>query len=303
MENHLELMDVSKSFGRVQAVQGLSLAVPRGTIYGLLGPNGAGKTTTIRMVMRITMPDSGAIRLAGQPITDALRERIGYLPEERGLYRKMRVLDHLEYLGEVRGLRRGEARRRAATWLEKLGLGDKMRSRVEELSKGMQQKVQFAAAVIHEPEMVIFDEPFGGLDPIATRQLKDEIAAMRDRGMTVVFSTHVLPQAEELCDHLCLINRGRAILQGSLDGVRTRFARPALRVVTTANQEELAAVPGVAKVRSDDRSSVLELATDAQAPDVIRELAVRVPLESVEPFRASLEDIFLRAVEADHAVA
>ncbi len=303
METHLELREVSKSYGRTVAVDRLSLVVPRASVYGLLGPNGAGKTTTIRAVMRITLPDAGEILLDGLRIDDVTRERIGYLPEERGLYRKMRALEHLEYLGEVRGLRRQEARRRAAAWLDKLGLGDKARSRVEELSKGMQQKVQFAAAVIHEPEIVILDEPFSGLDPIATRQLKDEISAMRGRGATVMLSTHVLPQAEELCDHLCLINRGRAILQGSLDDVRARFTRPTLRVATGASRSELATVPGVAAVRSDDQASILELVPGAQTPAVIRELAARVPLEAVEPYRASLEDIFLRAVEADHAVA
>ena len=216
MDAHLELTGVSKRFARTVAVDRLSLSVPRGAIYGLLGPNGAGKTTTIRMVMRITLPDSGEIRLGGRVIDDDLREAIGYLPEERGLYRRMKVLDQLAYLGEVRGLARPEARRRAGAWLEKLGLAGKADARVEELSKGMQQKVQFAGAVIHSPEFLILDEPFTGLDPIATRQLKDELLAMAAAGTTVLLSTHVLPQAEELCDHICLINRGRPILQGAL---------------------------------------------------------------------------------------
>ena len=229
MSAHLELEHVRKTYGQVVAVDDVSLAVPRGTICGLLGPNGAGKTTTIRVIMRITLPDRGAVRLDGVAIDDDLRERIGYLPEERGLYRKMRAADHLTFLGEVRGLPRPEAKKRAEQWLERLGLADKARRRVEELSRGMQQKVQFAGAVIHDPELVILDEPFSGLDPIATRMLKDEVAAMRERGTTVLFSTHVLPQAEELCDHLCLINRGRVILQGSLAEIQARFARPACR--------------------------------------------------------------------------
>ncbi|TAM55382.1 MAG: ABC transporter ATP-binding protein [Acidobacteria bacterium] len=301
MDAHLELTDVSKRFARTVAVDRLSLSVPRGAIYGLLGPNGAGKTTTIRMVMRITLPDSGEIRLGGRLIDDDLREAIGYLPEERGLYRRMKVLDQLAYLGEVRGLARPDARRRAGEWLEKLGLAAKADARVEELSKGMQQKVQFAGAVIHGPEFVILDEPFTGLDPIATRQLKDELLAMAAAGTTVLLSTHVLPQAEELADHICLINRGRPILQGALEEVRGRFVTPALKVVSPAADAELAAAPGVAAVRQGDGGRIVELAAGAAAPAVIRALAAAVPLEAVAPLAETLEDIFLRAVEADHA--
>ena len=301
MEAHLELREVTKRFSHTLAVDRLTMEVPRGTIYGLLGPNGAGKTTTIRMIMRITPPDSGTITLSGTPIDDELRERIGYLPEERGLYRRMRVLDHLEFLGEVRGLARAEARRRASAWLEKLGLADKAARKVEELSKGMQQKVQFAGAVIHDPEVVVLDEPFTGLDPIATRLIKDELDGMRRRGTTVLFSTHVLPQAEELCDHLCLINRGRAILLGTLAEAQAQFDRPALRVLSPAGDAELVAVPGVARVRRQDGVRIVELAAGAGFPTVIKGLADRVPLDGVETYRPSLEDIFLRAVEADHA--
>lgn len=298
---HLEILNVHKAYGRVTAVQDLSFAVPRGSVFGLLGPNGAGKTTTIRMVMRIALPDAGEIRLDGRVIDDDLRERIGYLPEERGLYRRMRVLDHLMFLGEIRGLERGESRRRAGLWLEKLGLSDRAGRRVEELSKGMQQKVQFASTVIHEPELVILDEPFSGLDPIATRQLKDEISAMRERGRTVLFSTHIMPQAEELCDHICLMNRGRAILTGPLNEVRARFARSALTVDTPASDAELAAIPGVTVVRRVEDRRVLDLAEGVEVTEMVRALAARVPLLAVQPVVDSLEDIFLKSVEGDHA--
>jgi ABC-2 type transport system ATP-binding protein len=297
---HLDLQDVSKSFGRVVAVRGLSFAVPRGSVFGLLGPNGAGKTTTIRMIMRITLPDSGRILLAGQDMDDDLRERVGYLPEERGLYRRMRVLDHLAFLGEVRGLSRGVARQRAGEWLEKLGLGEKAGRRVEELSKGMQQKLQFAGTVIHQPEMVIFDEPFTGLDPIATRQLKEEVASMRERGTTVVFSTHVMSQAEELCDHICLLNRGRSILKGRLDAIQKDHAIPALRVDTPAGDEVLRSIPGVAAVRTLDGQRVLDLQPGVSVEETIRVLAALVPLAGVLAVRDSLEDIFVKRVEADH---
>jgi ABC-2 type transport system ATP-binding protein len=303
MEAHLELREVCKAFGHVVAVDTLSMVVPHGSICGLLGPNGAGKTTTIRMIMRISLPDRGVVLLDGAPMTDELRERIGYLPEERGLYRKMKVLEHLEFLGEVRGLERREARRRGGAWLERLGLADVRARKVEELSKGMQQKVQFAGAVIHEPELVILDEPFTGLDPIATRLLKDLILEMRDRGTTVLFSTHVLPQAEELCDHLCLINRGRAILQGTLGHARERFARPALLVRAQAPDAAIAAVAGIASVRGHNDQRLVELDDGASVPAVIRALAGAVPLEGAEPYQASLEDIFLRAVEEDHVPA
>jgi len=269
--------------------------------FGLLGPNGAGKTTTIRMVMRIALPDSGSIRLGGVAIDDEVRERIGYLPEERGLYRKMKVLDHLAFLAEVRGLARAEARRRSVQWLERLDLAAKAGAKVEELSKGMQQKLQFAGAVIHAPELVILDEPFTGLDPIATRQFKDEIVAMRERGVTVIFSTHVLTQAEELCDDICLINRGRAVLSGGLAAIREAHSRRCLRVATGAGEAELAAVPGVAAVRALAAGWAVDPAPGVSAPALIRELSARLAVDAVEPLVESLEDIFLRVVEADHA--
>lgn len=301
MQPIIEIQHLFKKFHDVTAIDGISFTVRPGEFFGLLGPNGAGKTTTIRMIMRITLPDSGRILLGGKDMDDELRERIGYLPEERGLYRRMRVLEHLAFLGEVRGLARPEARRRAGAWLDTLGLADKASRRVEELSKGMQQKVQFAGAVIHDPEMVILDEPFTALDPIATRQLKEEISAMRERGTTVLFSTHVMPQAEELCDHICLISRGRPILQGRLETIRAEHASQALHVESPAADSELAAVPGVAAVRTADGRRVLELGHGAGVAATIRALAAAVPLQGVQVVRDSLEDIFVKRVEADHA--
>jgi ABC-2 type transport system ATP-binding protein len=296
---HLELREVSKAFGHTQAVRSLSFAVPRGSVFGLLGPNGAGKTTTIRMIMRIVLPDAGQILLEGKPVDDGARERIGYLPEERGLYRKMKVLEHLTFLGEVRGLPREEAQRRALAWLERLGLGERKNAKVETLSKGMQQKVQFAAALIHEPPLVILDEPFTGLDPIATRQLKDEIRHLQQKGTTVVFSTHVLPQAEELCDGFCLINRGRAVFAGSAEDLKARYAKPQLKI-TTANGTPLPeGIGGVAQVRQTGSSYLLELGGLVPTPQVVRDLAQRVPLLAVEPCQPNLEEIFLRAVQED----
>lgn len=291
---------VSKTFGTLQAVKDLSFSVPEGAIYGLLGPNGAGKTTTIRIIMRIVLPDSGSILLDGEPVDDLKRERIGYLPEERGLYRKMQVLEHLTFLGEVRGLSRDEARRRAKVWLERLGLAEKAHSKVEALSKGMQQKVQFAAAVIHDPSLVILDEPFTGLDPIATRQLKDELLSMSRQGVAVLFSTHVLPQAEELCTHYCLINRGRALFSGKAEEVRHRYAKPQLKLATADGVPPPEDLPGVNLVEEHNGFYLLHLDGTLPAPQVVREVAHRCPVISVEQYRPTLEEIFLRAVEEDH---
>ncbi|MEW5877610.1 MAG: ABC transporter ATP-binding protein [Acidobacteriota bacterium] len=296
----LQLDRVSKAFGAVQAVRELSFLVPQGSIYGLLGPNGAGKTTTIRMIMRIVLPDAGTILLDGEVVDDLKRERIGYLPEERGLYRKMQVLEHLAFLGEVRGLSRDEARKRARNWLERLGLADKASAKVEALSKGMQQKVQFAAAVIHDPPLVILDEPFTGLDPIATRQFKDEILQMAKGGVTVLFSTHVLPQAEELCTHYCLINRGRALFAGTAEEVRKRYAKPQLKLATADGAPPPENLPGVNQVEKRNGFYLLHLDGTLQAPQVVREVANRCQVAAVEHYQPTLEEIFLRAVEEDH---
>lgn len=295
----LQLLEVSKSFGQTAAVRQLSFSVPEGCIFGLLGPNGAGKTTTIRMIMRIVLPDGGDILLQGHPVDELSRERIGYLPEERGLYRKMRVLEHLAFLGEVRGLTREEALRRAKSWLERLGLSDRAQARVETLSKGMQQKVQFAAALIHDPPLVILDEPFTGLDPIATRQLKDELVRLRQQGVTILFSTHVLPQAEELCDGFCLINRGRAIFSGPAQTLKARYGGLQLKVVTADGSHPHGPLPGVAGVQTKEGFHLLQLEEGASIPQVVRLVSERVPVVSVEPYQPTLEAIFLRAVEED----
>src|SRR5213592_1792516 len=202
----LSLDRVSKRFAGHTAVDELSLSIPQGVIYGLLGPNGAGKTTTIRMVMDILRPDGGAVRLFGEPGGGrAHAERIGYLPEERGLYRKMRVLDVLVFLGEMKGIDRRGARQRAGEWLERLGLAQWRLRRVDELSKGMQQKVQFISTVLHDPDLLVLDEPFSGLDPVNTQVMKDTVLDLRSRGKTILFLTHIMEQAEKLCEQLCII--------------------------------------------------------------------------------------------------
>ena len=217
----LALDRVTKRFAGHTAVDGLSLSVPRGVIYGLLGPNGAGKTTTIRMIMDIIEPDEGSVRLFGEPGTGRDHSaRIGYLPEERGLYRRMRVLDLVVFLAEMKGVERRRARARAALWLERLGLEAWRLRRVDELSKGMQQKVQFVSTILHEPELLVLDEPFAGLDPVNTQVLKDAVVELRRDGVTVLFSTHIMEQAEKLCDQLCIIARGRKLVDGALADIK-----------------------------------------------------------------------------------
>ena len=242
----LELEHLSKRYGDHLAVDDLSFEVPRGAVYGLLGPNGAGKSTTIRMVMRIISTDSGSIRLDGEPVDDDRRRLIGYLPEERGLYRKMKVLEHLTYLGTIRGVSPGEAKKRSSAWLERLGLGEWATHKVEDLSKGMQQKVQFIGTVLHRPRLLILDEPFSGLDPINTRALKDLLMAMADEGVTIVLSTHVLPQVDELCTHICLINRSRAILEwASSNDIRSDYGGNVWRVASELDGDSMAELPDV----------------------------------------------------------
>ncbi|PYP32974.1 MAG: ABC transporter [Gemmatimonadetes bacterium] len=217
----LALDRVTKRFAGHTAVDGLSLSVPRGVIYGLLGPNGAGKTTTIRMIMDIIEPDEGSVRLFGEPGTGRDHSaRIGYLPEERGLYRRMRVLDLVVFLAEMKGVERRRARARAALWLERLGLEAWRLRRVDELSKGMQQKVQFVSTILHEPELLVLDEPFAGLDPVNTQVLKDAVVELRRDGVTILFSTHIMEQAEKLCDQLCIIARGRKLVDGALADIK-----------------------------------------------------------------------------------
>src|SRR5213075_690596 len=220
-----------KRFAGHIAVDDLSLTVPRGVIYGLLGPNGAGKTTTIRMILDILQPDSGTVRLFGEPGGGrAHAERIGYLPEERGLYRKMRVLDVLVFLGEMKGVDRRRARQRADEWLERLGLAQWRLRRVDELSKGMQQKVQFISTMLHEPDLMILDEPFSGLDPVNAQVMKDAVLEMRRRGTTVVFSTHDMATAEKMCDRIFMIFRGRKVLDGSLESIQDQYGADTVRV-------------------------------------------------------------------------
>jgi len=299
----LEIDHIYKHFGDVTAVDDLSFDVPRGSVFGLLGPNGAGKTTTIRMIMRIIMADEGEIRLDGVPIDDDRRRLIGYLPEERGLYKKMKVLEHLIFLGTIRGLKPGEAKKRSMAWLEEFDLAEWATHKVEDLSKGMQQKMQFIGTILHRPQLLILDEPFSGLDPINSRALKDLLMAMSKEGVTIVLSTHVLPQVDELCTHICLINRARAILNGELEDIRSDYGGNVWRVASEMDEAALQSLPGVIEVRAFGDEMLVELEKEAQPRELIQALAARGGLESFTRFVPGVENIFIRAVEEDRAHA
>jgi ABC-2 type transport system ATP-binding protein len=294
----IELENVSKFFGKFPAVDSLTFRVSRGVVYGLLGPNGAGKTTTIRMIMNITAADSGKISVLGQPMTREIQNRIGYLPEERGLYRKMKVIDHLLFLAAIKEVSREDARRRIADWSDKLELKPWLKKKVDELSKGMQQKVQFIATIIHDPEILILDEPFSGLDPINTAIIKDYLTEFRKKGKTIVFSTHVLEQAEKLCDEICLLARSKKILEGSLRDLKRRFSKNLLHLSIDARADDVAALPGVASYQAVNGGYVVTLAPGTDQRAFLRLALERYPLSGFSAKDPELEEIYLDAVRA-----
>lgn len=299
---------VTKRFAGHVAVSNLSLEVPAGGIFGLLGPNGAGKSTSIRMMMDIIEPDEGRITILGTTSSARdLSNRVGFLPEERGLYKKMRVLDHLIFLGEVKGIARGEAKRRGKEWLERLGLGEWAEKKVEDLSKGMQQKVQFAGTLIHDPELVILDEPFSGLDPVNSQVMKDVVIDLAKRGKTVLFSTHIMEQAERMCDRVVIIARGRKVVDGPLAQVKAEFGGQHVALAFSRGKERAARVLGdaglVAKLDDYGATADVELAPAAE-PEALLEALVRegVGLRRFEVVEPSLQAIFIAKV-GDAAVA
>jgi len=287
---------LSKRYGETLAVNDVSLRIPRGSIYGFLGPNGAGKTTTIRCLMDIILPDQGTMLLAGVALDRRRRDRIGYLPEERGLYRKMTCQDQLAYLAQLKGVPRRESQQRAWRWLERLELGSYAKSKVDNLSKGMQQKLQFAATFIFEPDLVILDEVFSGLDPLNIELMRDLILEQKQKGTTILFSTHMLAEAERLCDAVCLIEGGIKILDGSLAEVRAAFPFQMVRAVYRDGREPPADLPGVVDRRQDDGTWRFELAPGVDAQNMLAPLAAAGPLSLFAANRPTLNEIFLTAV-------
>ena len=291
----IQVENLVKHYANVKAVDGVSFAVGPGEIFGLLGPNGAGKTTTIRTLMDILKPDSGSIKLMGKPVSEASKARIGYLPEERGLYKNFRLLECLAYLGALKGMPRKEAARRASALLERVDLGGYARRRVKELSKGMTQKAQFLAAIVHDPDLLILDEPFQGLDPVNTELLKTILLEEQARGKTVILSTHDMNQVEEMCQRILLINHGKVVLYGPLDEIKAQYAEHAVVVECDALPEGLAGVRQV-EPRNHGQVLLLEPLTSPQA--ILRQLVeAGVTVRRFEVATPPLEQIFIRVVE------
>jgi len=298
--NAVLLDKVCKSFGQVHAVDNLSVQVPTGSVYGFLGPNGAGKTTTIRMIMNIIRPDSGRIEILGNGQIEQVKTRIGYMPEERGLYRKMTARKVLAYFGAIKGLNDREIARNVPQWLERIGLADWADKKVEALSRGMHQKLQFAVTVINEPELVILDEPFSGLDPLNQDLLKDIILEMRNEGKTIIFSTHVMHEAEKLCDFILLINKGKSILDGRLDEIRSRQSAHLVSVELEGDTSFVETLPMVKAVKSDGNRLDVTLA-DPDTQQFLHALIQHAKVRVFEEKVPSLHEIFVNLVGASDA--
>ena len=302
----IELHGVTKTFGSLTAVDRLDLTIPRGALYGFIGPNGAGKTTAIRMIMSILLPDSGQLRVLGLPSALEAKDRIGYLPEERGLYRKMKVAPYLMFIANLKSVPERGLKERVYSAIERIGLKGVEAKRCEELSKGMSQKIQILAAIIHEPDLLILDEPFSGLDPVSTRLLKDLILAEHRRGATVLFSTHVMPQAEEICDHVVMIHRGHKVLD---DPVRTILRPHDSRALTfepldgQVDVGALRALPEVAGCIAANGHYEIALRDGADATAAMRSVLGVVPAARIELKRRSLEDVFVSIAGTESSVS
>ena len=299
----LTVNHVSKQYVGHKALDDVSLAIPRGSVYGLLGPNGAGKTTLIRIINRITAPDSGEVLFDGRPLAPEDVRRIGYLPEERGLYKKMKVGEQALFFARLKGLSRREAIARLKTWFQKFGIEDWWNKKVDELSKGMAQKVQFIVTVLHRPDLLIFDEPFSGFDPINANLLKEEILRLRDEGSTVIFSTHNMASVEEICDHITLIDRSHNILSGNVDEIRRRYGANLFEVAYRGDEEALRRAVGErcewldgSQSESVYRTVKLHVRNDADVRGVIAAANEAVELRSFTEIIPSMNDIFIRAV-------
>jgi ABC-2 type transport system ATP-binding protein len=288
----IRITDVTKRFGSVVAVDRLSLEVPAGSIYGFIGPNGSGKTTTIRMILNILLPDEGAIEVLGSRETRAARDRVGYLPEERGLYKKMTVRRLLRYYGRLKGRGAAEVDREADRWLKTFDLSAWADRKVEALSKGMAQKVQFIASVVSNPELVILDEPFSGLDPVNAEVLKDAVLQLRAAGKTIVFSTHDMAAAERMCDRIFMIFRGRKVLDGAMEEIQARYALDTVRVRIDGGAALLRRLPYVESVNDHGRLQEVRLTGDAQ--QFLARLTSETTVHHFEVTRPSLHDIFIR---------
>ena len=298
MDTAIALRDVVKEFDGFRAVDDVTFDISAGSIFGLLGPNGAGKSTTIRMIVDIIRPDSGTIAVMGRSSHENVRHNVGYLPEERGLYKKMKVLDMLEFLGSLKGSSPRDARKESQSWLEKLGIADWAGKKIEELSKGMQQKIQFAAAVLGKPPILILDEPFSGMDPVNQNLFKDTILELNRGGTTIVFSTHQMETAERLCKEIALINKGKLVLSGSLAKVKDGFGKNSLLIEYEGDGAFLGTLPGVARVDGYGSYSEIRLEAGADPQRILQAVAGRVKVKKFEIVAPTLHNIFIEKVGA-----
>jgi ABC-2 type transport system ATP-binding protein len=297
----LELCDVSKSYDQFVAVDHLSLNIPKGSVYGLLGPNGAGKTSSLRMMIGITLPDSGEVRIFGQTFQREHLKRIGYLPEERGFYKRMKLGEHLVLLAELQGVPAAEARRRASDWCNRLQLSEWFDKKVEELSKGMQQKAQFIASVLHDPELLILDEPFSGLDPANAVVLKDVLLELKKAGKTILFSTHRMDTVERLCDAICLVNRGKSVLEGELRSIKSRYGKNNVQMEYEGDGAFLQSSELVQSFNNYGNYVEVKLRPGADAQALLQSAMSRVRLNKFELVEPSLEEIFIDVVSNHNA--
>ena len=299
--NAVEIEEVTKTFGTVTAVGDLSLNVPRGCVYGFIGPNGSGKTTTLRMIMNIFYPDHGKIRVFGEDVHGAWTDRIGYLPEERGLYKKMKLRDILRFYARLKSAR--SANHEVEHWLERLELAEWANKKVETLSKGMSQKVQFIAAVVSRPEMVILDEPFTGLDPVNAEVIKDAVLELQSHDTTVIFSTHDMGTAERMCDYIFMIFKGQKVLDGTLASIQDQYGSDTIRVRIDGDPQLLQGLPGVERINNYGRFQELRMTNGADSQEILRAMMNRAQVRQFELAKPSLHDIFVRIAgpEAEEA--
>lgn len=306
MNDLLVADSVSKNYGDFKALNDVSIAVPKGSIFGLLGPNGAGKTTLIRIVNQITMPDTGRVLLDGEALRPDHVQNIGYLPEERGLYKSMKVGEQALYLAQLKGLTKTEAKKRLKYWFDKLEIGDWWNKKIQELSKGQAQKIQFIVTVLHQPKLLIFDEPFSGFDPINANLIKDEILQLRDEGATVIFSTHRMESVEELCDHIALIHKSNKVLDGKLTDIKRQFKTNTFEVglqtdtvdlVTNAIKEKFEVFPSTFRNLHDDVKLNIKLNATDKSNDLLSFLTARAEVHHFVEVIPSASDIFIQTVK------
>lgn len=291
----VELAGVTKAYESKVAVRDLSLSIEAGQMFGLLGPNGAGKTSSIRMMMGITMPDSGTVKLFEKQFDRTSLERVGYLPEERGLYKKMKVQEQLVFFGQLHGLNATDAQKRATEWAKRLDIDDALPKKTEELSKGMQQKIQFIGSLLHDPMLIVMDEPFSGLDPVNAQLLEQTLLQLKDEGRAIVFSTHRMDQVEKLCDSICLINKGEAVLSGRVREIKSRYERNHI-IVEFEGSPEFLKSPEIAEAKNFSGHAEIKLKPHGDAQKLLREASGMATIYRFEMVEPSLEDIFIQTV-------